>query len=239
MELGKNAVFVILLVAFLAIGAYVYINTGFAKQTISVTGNSEVTSQPDLASVYITIETTNKSADDSKNANAEISSKVVSALKAIGFKDSDIATSQFNIYPDYSWNGNSQVLNGYKTSNSLRVNITDFNVIGKVVDAGVDSGGNIASINFELSSSKQNELKADALKKATADAQNQAQAVADGAGKRLGRLVSITTQPDYRYYPMVAYANAGSSGADAKSAATSITPQDLTVSATVQAVYAI
>lgn len=241
MDLGKNAVFVILLVAFLFVGAYIYTNTSFEKQTIAVTGSSEVSSKPDLASVYITIETLNKSAEDSKNANSEISEAVVRNLKALGFGEGEIQTSQFSIYPEYSWDNGKQELKGYRTVNSLKVNITDFDLIGIVVDKAVDGGANIASINFELSSKKQNELKVQALEQATSDARNQAEAVAKGAGKKLGKLVSITTQPEYRYYPYVAYAASGegSSGLDAKQAVTSISPQDLKVYSNIQAVYSI
>ena len=50
MEFGKNAVLVILVVALLAVGAYVYTNTGFQRETVSVSGNSEIMAQPDLVS---------------------------------------------------------------------------------------------------------------------------------------------------------------------------------------------
>ena len=128
MELGKNAVLVILLVAFLAIGAYVFVNTpnlGFGKQTISVTGNSELSSNPDLVSVYINIETLNKSSEDSKNANSEISDKVIKELKYLGFNENDVETVYFNIYQDYSWENGRQEYRGYKTINQLKIKITD------------------------------------------------------------------------------------------------------------------
>ena len=244
MELGKNTVLVILLVAFLAIGAYVVVNTpnlGLGKQTISVTGSSEATAAPDLVSVYINIETLNDSAEDSKNANSRITESVIRELKYLGFKESEIETVYFNIYQDYSWENNRQESKGYKTINQLKVKIVDDDLIGKVIDGAVDNGALINGVNFELSSDKENALKAQVLEKATADAKTQAEAIAKGAGKKLGSLVSITNNAP-SYYPWVAYAKAEGAtiqdSADIK-AATQVNPGEISVSASVQAVYSL
>ncbi|MBI2628762.1 SIMPL domain-containing protein [Candidatus Pacearchaeota archaeon] len=246
MELGKNAVLVILVVAFLAIGAYVLVNTpnlGLGKQTISVTGNSEASASPDVVSVYINIETLNKSAEDSKNANSRISENVIRELKYLGFKESEIETAYFNIYEDFSWNyaNRQQESNGYKTVNQLKIKISDNDLIGKVIDAAVDNGALVNGVNFELSSDKENTLKAQVLEKATADAKTQAEAIAKGAGKKLGSLVSVTNNQPV-YYPWVAYARAEGAAADAaeaKRVATQVNPGEIKVSASVQAVYSL
>ncbi len=244
MELGKNAVFVILLVAFLAIGSYVVVNTpnlGLGKQTISVIGNSEASAIPDIVSVYINIETLDKSADDSKNANSDITDKVIRELKYLGFRESEIETIYFNIYEDFSWENGRQESKGYKTVNQLKIKIADNDLIGKVIDASVDSGALINGVNFELSSDKENTLKAQVLEKATADARTQAEAIAKGAGKKLGSLVSVSNNAP-SYYPYVAYARAEgvtADAAEAKRVATQVNPGEIKVSASVQAVYSL
>ncbi|PIN91621.1 hypothetical protein COU56_05090, partial [Candidatus Pacearchaeota archaeon CG10_big_fil_rev_8_21_14_0_10_31_9] len=240
MEFGKNAVLVILVVALLAVGAYVYTNTGFQRETVSVSGNSEVFSQPDLVSVYISVETTNLSAEDSKNANSEISKKVAEELGSLGFEDSEIETVQYNIYPDYSWETGQQRLNGYKTINQLKVKTDDFDLTGKIVDAAVDNGALVSYINFEFTQETENALKVQTIEAATKDAKTKAEAVARGADKKLGKLVSISTN-DYYYSPYPLYAmaegdSASDNSIDARKAATQISPQELAVSASVQAV---
>lgn len=241
MELGKNAVFVILLVTFLAIGAYLYTNTNFDKQTISVTGNSEVSAKPDVVSIYINIETLNKSAEDSKNANAEISENVIRELKYLGFKESEIETAYFNIYEEFNWENGKQNSKGYKTVNQLKVKIIDNSLIGKVIDAAVDNGALVNGVNFELSTNKENLLKAQVLENATVDAKVQAEAIAKGAGKKLGKLVSVNNNAPI-YYPYVAYTKAEGASADSaeiKRAATQVTPGEIKVQASVQTVYEI
>ncbi|MEK6891000.1 MAG: SIMPL domain-containing protein [Nanoarchaeota archaeon] len=243
MELGKNAVLVILVVALLAIGAYVYTNTGFQRESVTVSGDAEIPINPDYASVYISIETLNDSAQDSKDSNSAISEKVMGELKILGFSDKDIETINYNMYPDYSWENNQQKLKGYKTVNLLKVKMSDFDKVGNAVDAAADNGALIQSINFELSPENENKAKANAIEAATKDAKLKAEAVAKGSGKRLGRLVSISTS-DYRYYPYMAYektmdASVAGNAIEARSAITQINPQELKVYANVQAVYAI
>lgn len=243
MEFGKNAVLVILIVALLAVGAYVYTNTGFQRETISVSGTSELAVEPDFASVYINIETLNDSSQASQDTNSEITNKVTNSLKSLGFNDKDIETVNYNMYPDYSWENSQQKLRGYKTVNVLKVKMDDYTKVGKAVDAAADNGALIQSINFELTSESENKAKVDAIEAATKDAKTKAEAVAKGSGKRLGKLVSISTN-DYYYRPYPLYAmDAGMGIAEnaimAKSAATQINPQDLKVNANVQAVYSI
>ena len=80
-------------------------------------------------------------------------------------------------------------------------------------------------------------MKAQALKEAAEDAQNKAEALASGSGGKLGKLVSLSSQ-DFGYYPYPLYARAeGASSADAVKAATNISPQELTITASVQASY--
>lgn len=247
MVFGKLSVFLVLVVALVAIGAYVYVNVNgdvpASSNTVSVQGNSEIFSEPDLVSVYISIETTNLSAEDSKNANSEISEKVSRELRYLGFKDSEIENVQYNIYPDYSWETGQQKLKGYKTINQLKVKTDDFDLTGKIVDSAVDNGALISYINFEFTQEKENDLKAQAIESATKDAKTKAEAVAKGADKKLGKLISISTN-DYYYRPYPLYAmaegaSASDNSVDARKAATQINPQELTVSSSVQAVYQI
>ncbi|HLD98064.1 MAG TPA: SIMPL domain-containing protein [Candidatus Nanoarchaeia archaeon] len=243
LELGKNTTLVILVVALLAVGAYVFVNTSFDKQVISVTGNAEISAKPELVSVYISVETTNSSAEDSKNENSRISEDVIRELRFLGFKDSDIETVSYNIYQDYSWENNRQELKGYKTVNQLKVKTDNFDLTGKIVDAAVDSGALIQYINFELNPENESKLKAEAIEKATMDAKSKAEAVAKGADKKLGSLISVNTN-DYYYQPYGLYAkgedvSASVNAAEARSATVKINPQELTVSANVQAVYGI
>ena len=100
----------------------------------------------------------------------------------------------------------------------------------------------LSYINFELSTQKQNEYKAQALEMAGQDARTKAQAIASGLDKRLGKLVSVSTS-DFSYQPWNIYSARAdySSGdvAEAKLAATNIQPGSQEVNARINVVYKI
>ena len=124
-------------------------------------------------------------------------------------------------------------------TNSVKLEIPA-NETGKVsasVDAGINAGAGVSYISFELNSDSQNRYKAQALKAASQDATTKAQAVADGLGKRLGSLVSVSVD-SYNYMPWMASAS-GASSADIQKAAPNIQPSSQDVTASVTAVFKI
>ncbi len=209
--------------------------------TISATGNSQITVMPDEATVYLLVETRAVSADAAKNDNSRISEAVNTALLNVNIDRKDIQTQNFNIYPEYDWSNGNQTLKGYVASNQINVKTTDFNNVGKIVDAGVDKGALVNSINFDLSNAKTNEYKKSVLANASQDAKAKAEAIAAGLGKKLGNLVSVQAS-DYNYMPYPIYARSdmmAGGAAEAKVAATNIQPHSLDVTATVSVSYEI
>lgn len=211
----------------------VYMFKGPEKQTVSVTGNSEMTVDPDLAVVYMYVETRAASAENASDQNAEIMEAVIAAIKAEGI--TDIETLNYNVYPEYDWINGRQTLKGYVATHALKVSVEDFTSVGEVIDAGINEGALVNSINFELSNEKQNQYKAQAMSQASQDAKNKATALASGLGKQLGDIVSVSTS-DYRYMPYPLFESMAGA-ADVKEVATNIQPQSLTVYATVNVVY--
>ena len=236
MELDKNFALVILVVAVMAIGAYLYVNAPLVSgETISVSGQSEITTMPDFVSVYILIETNNSSAQSAKDRNSEISEKVMDELRRLGFSNDEIQTVSWNVYEDYSWNQDGRKFEGYKVSHLIKVEMKDYKFVGNVVDRVIGAGALVQSINFEITKERENELKAQALEDATKEAKRKAEAIASGSGKRVGKIVSISAGESYYYpYPFYDYAVRAS---DVKEAVTQISPRQLSVNGNVQVVY--
>lgn len=212
------------------------------SNTITVEGNSVLKVSPDIVSVYFNVETKGSTAKEAKDENSEIVDDLITALVKQGFERSAVETMSLDIYEDTRWENNKQKSYGYKASHQIRV-VLDSNRaddIGEVIDAGVDAGALLQWINFELSNSKQNEYKAQALKEAGEDAKTQAESLAEGLGKRLGSLVSVSTN-NFNYRPWNLYtANAGGMMEDAimaKSATTNIQPGTQEVTGYVSVVY--
>ena len=235
---------VVLIIGLVAFGTLNSMVPSQGDNTVNVEGIATVNAMPDLISVYFNVETNADTSVEAKDANAEIVEKVILALMMEGFDRKDIVTENFNIYQDYDWSGDERTENGFVASHSIKVEI-DVNQsddVGEIIDAGVDAGAKINYINFELTQESQNKYKAEAMKLAAEDARVKAEAVAEGFGKDVGKLVSVNVN-DFGYSPWNLYSGGGimEVGIDsvgmAKESVTNIQPGERGVMARVSAVY--
>jgi len=220
--------------------AFSFFKYSFYSSTISSTGTAKIEVIPDMVSVYFNIDTKGSTADEASDKNSIIVDKMKTALLAVGINDNEIKTSNFNVYPNYDYSSSGQRITGYSASHSLKVEISvdEKNKIGSVIDAGIGAGAGVSYINFELNEDNQKRYKVEAIKIATEDARTKAEALAEGSGSRLGSLVSVSSN-EWGYVPWLAASESsvkGSSGADI---ATSITPSEQEISASVTAVFRI
>ena len=243
---GKMKKFNLIFVTFLLVFALILNgcsvqNTEKDKNTITVTGIGKSEILPDEARVYMSIETSGKTAEESEQENSRISDRVRAELFLEGISASEVQTSNFNVYPEYDYTDGKNKIIGYKTTNSLIVKTTQFSKIGKIIDAGIRGGVNrVDSIQFELSEEKQSEAKKDALEKASRDAREKAEAIASGLNVKIGKIRSVTSQ-DYYYEPRLFYSAVEGAGFDeaVKAASTVIVPGELETSAQVQVTFEI
>ena len=229
---GGILIFVILVFAFINSLAY--------AKTISSTGTATIKVLPDFVSVYFSVDTKGATADEASDKNAEIVSKMKSALLAVGINEDEIKTQGFSVYPNYDYSGSSQRFIGYSASHSLKVEISidEKDKIGSVIDSGVGAGTGISYINYELNEENQKKYKVEAIKAATEDAKIRAEALAEGAGSRLGGLVSISSS-EFGYVPWLAASQEVIKGSTGAEIATQITPTEQEISAMVTAVFRI
>lgn len=210
--------------------------------TITVNGQGTEKATPDMITIYFDVETKGQTSSEADSANTAIVSKLNSAITSLGFKDEDLKTDNYNIYPQYDY-ANGQKITGYIASHSLSIefSVNDRDKIGSVIDAGANAGAGISYINFELSPALEQQYKAQAIKDAAADAGVKAEAMAAGFSKKIGALVSVNLD-NFNYYPVRVYDSAVSgSGASPESAknavSSSITPSSQDVTASVTAIY--
>ena len=221
------------------LGIWYMSNFVYAKTILSY-GTATIDVLPDFISVYFSVDTRGTSADEASDRNAEIVEKMKSSLSSAGINEDEIKTQGFSVYPNYDYFESSQRIIGYSATHSLKVKIDvdEKNKIGSVIDAGIGAGAGISYINYELNEDNQNKYKIDAIKKATEDARLKAEALAEGSGSSLGSLVSISTN-DFGYVPWLAASEDAVKGSSGAEIATSITPSEQEISATVTAVFRI
>ncbi len=213
-----------------------------SQNAIIVQGNTEFDVAPDLAKLRFRIETMSLTAQDAQLRNREIGASVKAALTQAGVRANELETVDYRIEKVQEWDQEKQrtVDRGYRASNAFVVSTKDLEKVGPLLDVGVQAGANnVESISFELSDEKQNEVKTEALRKATQNARSKAEALADGAGVRLGKVLSLSensyvVMPFYRE-SMMAKADMG--GMEVPT--TEVSPQDVRISAQVSVSYEI
>lgn len=233
----------VLLVVFM--GFYIFKSTVSPYDTrdqITVEGIATVKAAPDLVAVYFNVETQGNTSSAAKDANAIIVDDLETALIKLGLEKKDIITENYNIYQDYDWINGRQREKGFKAVQTIKIELKSdqIDLVGDVVDAGVDAGAAISYINFELSQESQNKYKAEAMKLAAQDARIKAESVAEGFNKEIKDLVSTSTS-DFGYTPWNVYSNAGGTMAAessiAKEAVPSIQPGDREITARISAIF--
>ena len=102
----------------------------------------------------------------------------------------------------------------------------------------IGAGAGVSYINYELNDDNQKKYKVEAIKLATEDARTKAEALAEGSGSRLGSLVSVSSS-EWGYVPWLAASEDAVKGSSGAEIATSITPSEQEITASVTAVFRI
>ncbi len=181
---------------------------GIQKDTLSVSGNAELTVAPDQAILYVTVLTEGVTAKETQDQNKANANSVIRALKLQGIDDKDIETSTYNLRKKIEWDPvtRKNVDKGYMLTHTLKVTTTKIDKVGNLVDVAINAGANgVDRISFGLTKETEKEVRAEALTKASKAAKEKAESIATSLNLRLGKITSI--QESNFYY--ASYASFG------------------------------
>lgn len=144
---------------------------------LSVNGSGSIVTVPDRAIVSFAVDTDASTAYDALQQNAQLLTQVTNTLITYGIPSENISTKSFTIQPVYNYPQNQPpVLIGYHVSNTVELAISNFSIIGQVVDSSVKAGANrVNGITFAVSQNRQLQLRDRAISLAVVDAQTKAQ----------------------------------------------------------------
>lgn len=161
------------------------------SDTFNVTGEGSVAAKPDIATLNVGIQaqgSTVKAAQDQINATIN---KVAEAIKKLGVEQKDIQTTNYNINPNYDFQGNIQRITGYSASTNLSIKVRNIDLVNQVIDQATGSGANqVGGISFDVDD--KTKLENEARQKAVAEARGKAESAAKIAGFKLGRIVNYS-----------------------------------------------
>ena len=151
--------------------------------TLTVTGEGQVRATPDRATLSLGVLTQGKAAQRTVEENAEIASRVIAAIKALGIPSEDIRTVGLNISPIQDYDEKSptygQII-GYRVEDRVSVE-APVGMAGKVLDTGVSAGANVGG-NLSFGITDEGTFRQQALQAAVQAARRDAEVVANAMG---------------------------------------------------------
>ena len=164
-----------------------------AGPIIELNVSDTVNAKPDMAVVNAGVTTRATSANEAARQNAERMDTIIARLRQLGVAQNDIQTSNFTLYPQYSYNNNGQqpTFLGYDVNNQVTVKLRDLSKIGPTLDALVAAGANnFSGPIFVLENDAG--AKQEARKKAFASADARARELASYAGYTGVKLLELS-----------------------------------------------
>jgi uncharacterized protein YggE len=183
------------------------------------TGESTISTQPDKAEITLGI---SRRDSDIKRAQSQANTTIntiTQKLTELGIKREDIQTLNYSIYPNYDYQNSAQNIVGYSIDVSLKINLTNFELLNQVVDAATAAGANqIGGIQFTLSKEKEQDVRKQAREQAIEDAKKNAQELSRLSGVKLGKVINVSeggsdSSPIPLYAKDMAQGGGGAAGA--------------------------
>jgi uncharacterized protein len=170
-------------------------------KVIKVSGTGVVSAKPDRARLHMQISQVNRSIVSAKKAVDEKMSQVQNMLLGQGVKIADINSSNFSVYEErnevINRDGSREVPKEtvYRVSREITVKLENLAKLDLILDSAVNLGTNSVQ-NIEFYSSRLDEIRYEALLKASEDANKKADFLARQFGCKVGKPQQI--EYDYR-----------------------------------------
>lgn len=193
--------------------------------SISLTGSGTVRVKPDEGYINLSVKTVAHKSAKAVTENTRRMRALYKLLADKGVKEENIRTLDFavgenwkTVYEKDEDTGKrvtKQVRDGYQVYNVISLTICELDKFGEVLDA-VTAGEDVEIQGLSFGYSKATDALEEARKKAVADALRRAKTLTDGAGVKLGRVLSIVEAdhgPGRRVYAMAETADRSGPGA--------------------------
>lgn len=207
------------------------------SRTVAVTGSATLFAKADMATFSISV---SEIAETTKEAQLKANQKIailLEKIKSFGIEESDIKTTNLNIYPEYTYKDNERHLVGQRVSQTLFIAVKNIGEQSSLLSSLIDSVGEVSSITInsitfgkEDSEIEKKESRSLAMQKAT----EKASEYAASANLTLGKVISISEEAQYstQIGPVLRAESVAAFKAD-----TSLPSGEIEISSTVYVVY--
>ncbi|MCM1321942.1 MAG: SIMPL domain-containing protein [Bacteroides sp.] len=174
---------------------------GSGARTVTAAGSGSVSVLPDVAVIKLSVITRNVSVKEASAENTRLMTQVQQAIQAAGIAPESFSTSNYRIYQENAYSSAKNTSEPYRVSNMLTIILKDIAKTGAVIDTAIAAGANeLSSLDFSVLDAQSAAQEARIL--AVKQAEENARQLAENAGAKLGRIVTISeenyTQPLYQ-----------------------------------------
>jgi uncharacterized protein len=157
--------------------------------SITVTGLGTAEGVPDTLTVGFTVQVRRTTVQDALDAQSHFTNVLVGSLKKDGLKDSDITTTDLELY---KFHNRKTGVNGYIASESVEANISPLDSAGQTIADAASSSGNVDVGGMSFSIADDTALMKTARDNAFADAKDRATQYSGLSNRTLGRVEHVT-----------------------------------------------
>jgi uncharacterized protein YggE len=211
------------------------------KPTISVSGTAEKELQPDESKISLAVENTNANANTARKNNADTMNTIIGVLTQNGLTNENITTSNFQITPNYDYEGSDlNRIISYTALNMIELTTASNANISKFIDLAISNGANrVENIEFVTSKITLDEVSLDLLKEAFTNAKEKANILASEGSFTIAGIKRIDTgSGDGNYPPSYSYRdNTGSTVERMPTPSTQIVPSKDKITITLPVVF--
>ena len=161
------------------------------RRTVSVSGNGQVSVEPDTGYISVGVEVTAETADAALAESNERIDAVTAALVGAGIAEDDITLGFYSIWPEYNYESEQPELRGFRVSHQLAVTVRNVDQTGDVLSTAVEAGAN-AVHNVTFGVEDPTAALDRARERAFEDAQRKGESLAGLSGGSLGVIVEIS-----------------------------------------------
>jgi uncharacterized protein len=165
---------------------------------ITVNGEGEAFAVPDIAYFSFSVSQDAKTVAEAQSGVTSKMDRILEVLKGMGIEEKDIKTSDYSVYPKYTYINfpctinscppSSQKVDGYTASHSVTVKVRETEKAGDVLGrVGENGATNLSNINFTVDD--QDAIIAEARAMAIADAKEKAKMLAKELDLKLVRVM--------------------------------------------------
>lgn len=212
---------------------------------LHVRGTAELEKPADQLRISIGVVTEDDDATQAMNDNSRRMRRVLEAVEDAGLEDDEYETGSFQVRPVYSQRPPRQQMEenwrpriiAYSVTNTINVKTQQLELAGEIIQAANEAGANtIDSIQFTLADARTH--RAEAIAVATANARQDARALAGAAGVQLVRVLEVRLDDAQPIRPPQPFGYERAMATQADSSAP-VSPGDVTVRSSVNLVYEI